>query len=209
MQTSCPRLSIDWGYAFSRPLLSPYEASVAMGRARGWGGLEGETDALASYPMDFYSVSVTGEMGPARRFYGLACAGRLTWTMDAEAWYGPASAPGAVSSGCSSIAIAHVYGYIECGCAHLLRPAGLAALQLAGTVRLAVPDLDHAAMRHLRQIVIPFERRLNTHVLPSLAPSNSPLRPSTHEAIPPSTKWYLYFILPFCIILPSASRPSA
>ncbi|TRM68301.1 putative diphthamide synthesis protein-domain-containing protein [Schizophyllum amplum] len=36
VQTSCPRLSIDWGYAFDRPLLSPYEACVAVGKARGW-----------------------------------------------------------------------------------------------------------------------------------------------------------------------------
>ncbi|KAJ3186830.1 hypothetical protein HK101_009557 [Irineochytrium annulatum] len=31
VQTSCPRLSIDWGHGFSRPLLSPYEMTVAMG----------------------------------------------------------------------------------------------------------------------------------------------------------------------------------
>ncbi|KAF9247000.1 putative diphthamide synthesis protein-domain-containing protein [Melanogaster broomeanus] len=36
VQTSCPRLSIDWGYAFDRPLLSPYETNVALGRAKGW-----------------------------------------------------------------------------------------------------------------------------------------------------------------------------
>lgn len=62
VQTSCPRLSIDWGYAFSRPLLSPYEASVASGRVKGWEGLKLD-DALGTsvgeggYPMDFYSVS--------------------------------------------------------------------------------------------------------------------------------------------------------
>ncbi|KAK0518962.1 Diphthamide biosynthesis protein 1 [Tilletia horrida] len=31
VQTSCPRLSIDWGGAFDRPLLSPYEAALALG----------------------------------------------------------------------------------------------------------------------------------------------------------------------------------
>lgn len=31
VQVACPRLSIDWGYAFRRPLLSPYEACVALG----------------------------------------------------------------------------------------------------------------------------------------------------------------------------------
>ena len=30
IQVSCPRLSIDWGYAFNKPLLSPYEANVAL-----------------------------------------------------------------------------------------------------------------------------------------------------------------------------------
>ena len=54
VQTSCPRLSIDWGYAFTRPLLSPYEASIALGRIRGWGGLEVEGEkGEGDYPMDF------------------------------------------------------------------------------------------------------------------------------------------------------------
>ncbi|KAF8760347.1 Diphthamide synthesis protein [Rhizoctonia solani] len=49
VQTSCPRLSIDWGYAFARPLLSPYEAAVVMGTQPGW------TDGPGGdYPMDFY-----------------------------------------------------------------------------------------------------------------------------------------------------------
>ncbi|KDN38165.1 hypothetical protein RSAG8_09668, partial [Rhizoctonia solani AG-8 WAC10335] len=51
VQTSCPRLSIDWGYAFAQPLLSPYEAAVVMGTQQGWAGTpEGQGD----YPMDFY-----------------------------------------------------------------------------------------------------------------------------------------------------------
>jgi 2-(3-amino-3-carboxypropyl)histidine synthase len=66
VQTSCPRLSIDWGYAFTRPLLSPYEASVAVGRITGWAGLDmsatekGEGD----YPMDFYSDKSLGPWTP-------------------------------------------------------------------------------------------------------------------------------------------------
>jgi len=51
VQTSCPRLSIDWGYAFDRPLLSPYETTVAIGKAEGW--TDREDDA---YPMDFYAA---------------------------------------------------------------------------------------------------------------------------------------------------------
>jgi len=55
VQIACPRLSIDWGYAFQRPLLSPYEALVALGvREANWmGDKAGELER--SYPMDFYS----------------------------------------------------------------------------------------------------------------------------------------------------------
>jgi len=54
IQTSCPRLSIDWGYAFSRPLLNPYECAVAIGETQGWrgDGMGGE----GVYPMDFYAA---------------------------------------------------------------------------------------------------------------------------------------------------------
>ena len=45
IQIACPRLSIDWGYAFPKPLLSPYEAEVAL-RSTEWKEI---------YPMDFYS----------------------------------------------------------------------------------------------------------------------------------------------------------
>lgn len=58
VQTSCPRLSIDWGYAFARPLLSPYETNVALGHANSWMGEaagEGETKKTA-YLMDFYEA---------------------------------------------------------------------------------------------------------------------------------------------------------
>lgn len=47
VQVACPRLSIDWGYAFDRPLLNPYEAEVALGSAE-W---------TAIYPMDHYAKS--------------------------------------------------------------------------------------------------------------------------------------------------------
>jgi len=45
IQIACPRLSIDWGYAFKKPLLSPYEAEVAL-QSTAWRQV---------YPMDFYS----------------------------------------------------------------------------------------------------------------------------------------------------------
>lgn len=47
VQIACPRLSIDWGHAFARPLLTPYEALVVLGDMEQW--KEDET-----YPMDFY-----------------------------------------------------------------------------------------------------------------------------------------------------------
>merc|ERR1719235_1632641 len=45
VQIACPRLSIDWGTAFKKPLLTPYEASVALA----------STEWRESYPMDFYA----------------------------------------------------------------------------------------------------------------------------------------------------------
>eukprot|EP00811_Abedinium_folium_P033581 NODE_6532_length_1663_cov_9.264323.p1 GENE.NODE_6532_length_1663_cov_9.264323~~NODE_6532_length_1663_cov_9.264323.p1 ORF type:complete len:441 (-),score=97.36 NODE_6532_length_1663_cov_9.264323:267-1589(-) len=45
VQVACPRLSIDWGDAYSKPLLSSYEAHVAF-------GTEEYKDAC---PMDYYS----------------------------------------------------------------------------------------------------------------------------------------------------------
>ncbi|KAJ7591289.1 diphthamide synthesis protein [Mycena floridula] len=50
VQTSCPRLSIDWGYAFDRPLLSVYESAVAVGKMIGW------TEDEGRYAMDFYEA---------------------------------------------------------------------------------------------------------------------------------------------------------
>lgn len=50
VQIACPRLSIDWGSAFDKPLLTPYEASVALKVAV----FEDE------YPMDFYASTSLG-----------------------------------------------------------------------------------------------------------------------------------------------------
>lgn len=52
VQIACPRLSIDWGYAFPKPLLTPYEAMVALGRDS-W-LVDG------SYPMDYYTTNGYG-----------------------------------------------------------------------------------------------------------------------------------------------------
>ncbi|KAJ9209130.1 hypothetical protein DTO021D3_438 [Paecilomyces variotii] len=55
VQIACPRLSIDWGYAFSRPLLTPYEALVALGGREHW-----DNTGKGVYPMDFYAKEGLG-----------------------------------------------------------------------------------------------------------------------------------------------------
>lgn len=56
VQIACPRLSIDWGMAFSKPLLTPFEASVAL-TLHSW---TPESD----YPMDFYAYQSEGDWTP-------------------------------------------------------------------------------------------------------------------------------------------------
>ncbi|XP_042500345.1 2-(3-amino-3-carboxypropyl)histidine synthase subunit 1 [Macadamia integrifolia] len=36
IQIACPRLSIDWGEAFEKPLLTPFEAEISLGFIPGW-----------------------------------------------------------------------------------------------------------------------------------------------------------------------------
>ncbi|XP_062816115.1 2-(3-amino-3-carboxypropyl)histidine synthase subunit 1 isoform X2 [Anolis carolinensis] len=50
VQVACPRLSIDWGEAFPKPLLTPYEAAVALQQIE-W---------QETYPMDFYAAQSLG-----------------------------------------------------------------------------------------------------------------------------------------------------
>ena len=59
VQIACPRLSIDWGYAFPRPLLTPYEALVALGVREDWDKANG-----GIYPMDFYAKEGLGRTKP-------------------------------------------------------------------------------------------------------------------------------------------------
>jgi len=57
VQTSCPRLSIDWGYAFEKPLLTPYECRVAVGDVTATWDQTGDTErGIGEYPMDFYAA---------------------------------------------------------------------------------------------------------------------------------------------------------
>lgn len=55
VQIACPRLSIDWGYAFPKPLLTPYEALIALGVQEDW-----KSSNQGVYPMDFYSKNGLG-----------------------------------------------------------------------------------------------------------------------------------------------------
>lgn len=56
VQIACPRLSIDWGMAFSKPLLTPFEASVAL-KTTSW-------NPDLPYPMDFYANQSLGPWTP-------------------------------------------------------------------------------------------------------------------------------------------------
>lgn len=76
VQIACPRLSIDWGYAFEKPLLTPYECAVALGVGPMWAKepLNKEVDSqekavqgdsvLIDYPMDFYASDSLGPWTP-------------------------------------------------------------------------------------------------------------------------------------------------
>ena len=46
VQIACPRLSVDWGHFFTKPVLSAYELNVALGEEK-WREV---------YPMDFYKA---------------------------------------------------------------------------------------------------------------------------------------------------------
>ncbi|XP_013145150.1 PREDICTED: diphthamide biosynthesis protein 1 [Papilio polytes] len=66
VQVACPRLSIDWGTAFPKPLLTPYEFSVALGNSK-WLKDDG------TYPMDFYSNDSLGPWTP--NYKPVLCSG--------------------------------------------------------------------------------------------------------------------------------------
>ncbi|XP_058101417.1 uncharacterized protein LOC131245758 [Magnolia sinica] len=62
IQIACPRLSIDWGDAFRKPLLTPFEAEIALGLIRGW--WEKGTEV---------KVSVNSKCGDGGKVDGLDC----------------------------------------------------------------------------------------------------------------------------------------
>ncbi|XP_043261654.1 2-(3-amino-3-carboxypropyl)histidine synthase subunit 1 [Colletes gigas] len=56
IQVACPRLSIDWGTAFDKPFLTPYEGAVTLNM------VNFNTDK--PYPMDFYASASLGSWTP-------------------------------------------------------------------------------------------------------------------------------------------------
>lgn len=61
LQIACPRLSIDWGSQFKKPLLSPYELSVVLGDVE-W--TPNNLEPNNAYPMDFYANNSLGPWTP-------------------------------------------------------------------------------------------------------------------------------------------------
>lgn len=98
VQVACPRLSIDWGTAFPKPLLTPYELSVALGDAEwklpddneitnGQSHTPSGQPKVAEevYPMDFYANKSLGDWTPNHKPLDICensldggCCGRCT-----------------------------------------------------------------------------------------------------------------------------------
>lgn len=73
VQTSCPRLSIDWGMAFDKPLLSPYETAVALRGLEEWSKDASEVGAgqTNTYRMDFYAAGTPWAVGRVKGSFEL------------------------------------------------------------------------------------------------------------------------------------------
>ncbi|XP_065204280.1 2-(3-amino-3-carboxypropyl)histidine synthase subunit 1 [Planococcus citri] len=69
IQVACPRLSIDWGTNFDKPLLTPYEGNVVLNHAE-W-TIKQEPDD--HYPMDFYAETSLGPWTPNHKFKEGCC----------------------------------------------------------------------------------------------------------------------------------------
>lgn len=63
VQVACPRLSIDWGAAFKKPLLNPYEFIQALRKFNRVPSSKGQI-GQESYPMDFYAKNSTSDHTP-------------------------------------------------------------------------------------------------------------------------------------------------
>ncbi|XP_076287176.1 diphthamide biosynthesis 1 [Lasioglossum baleicum] len=73
IQIACPRLSIDWGIAFEKPFLTPYEGAVALKMIN--------FNIHEPYPMDYYAAASLGPWTPNHKESELekqidACCGK-------------------------------------------------------------------------------------------------------------------------------------
>lgn len=76
VQVACPRLSIDWGTAFEKPLLTPYEMSVVLNDVE-WKVSQKKVDDIEAYPMDFYSTKSLGKWTPNHKPDVVECENAL------------------------------------------------------------------------------------------------------------------------------------
>lgn len=60
VQVACPRLSIDWGTCFDKPLLNSYELMQGLKILSG----SCQADSIQDYPMDFYARNSCGDHTP-------------------------------------------------------------------------------------------------------------------------------------------------
>lgn len=70
VQVACPRLSIDWGHYFTKPVLSPYELEVCLGLTQ-WREI---------YPMDYYGRGEDADKKKSRSGTNTAKAPTTTWS---------------------------------------------------------------------------------------------------------------------------------
>lgn len=76
VQVACPRLSIDWGTAFDKPVLTPYELSVALGDAEWRISSETKVKEDEAYPMDYYASKSLGYWTPNHKPPEDGCDGK-------------------------------------------------------------------------------------------------------------------------------------
>ncbi|XP_033213347.1 2-(3-amino-3-carboxypropyl)histidine synthase subunit 1 isoform X2 [Belonocnema kinseyi] len=74
IQVACPRLSIDWGTSFKKPLLNPFEAAVTLNMII--------FNEEKPYPMDFYASASLGPWAPNHKLPELerptnSCCGKF------------------------------------------------------------------------------------------------------------------------------------
>jgi 2-(3-amino-3-carboxypropyl)histidine synthase len=66
VQVACPRLSIDWGAAFEKPLLTPFELNVALDTNL-------QLTKNGHYPMDYYAHKSRGVWTPNHKYEDCEC----------------------------------------------------------------------------------------------------------------------------------------